>query len=991
MHPPGFFAGAAPGFPHGPPPAGFPAPGAFGPMPPPFGPGPPGFHRPPPGFPPGTGPLPGPPPHGRPRAPTPAAGGGAGVSKSAAAAAKAAPAASPVEPKAPRQAEPLVEEVPAKATASPTAEELAATPKAVAVEKMPDTDDEVVKAGCETEGEAGASGAAKCAELKAGLRALRKRLRSRGTALGAAVAKGTTSAAGAALAAGAVAKGAGVKHGPPVMHPPHMLPPPGMPPPFGPHMPPMMYPPPGPPPPGPPPLGPPPLPASKRSRRGKGRNSAREAPAPSPKAAGALPAKGATAIGAVAKGAAAAGAVAKGSPAATGSPVAAGSPVAGAAAKDSGKGVLRLVPPRMVDGRPYPGSVSMAERRKLLDDDEEMMGPAPCRFLVVVWPDRRLAFHMVRTRQIALTHFKEDFTGRVNMQTGYRLMMLVPQDERRGAADVYGYVIFRLEDSVVCVVQIAVADEHRGKGFGRQAVNWLIQYTENARCDSVVLGSPLESVEFYEECGFERATASTQVLQGKDLAPGCLPMEYRRGSKKGMGPKRRQLSREELITRVFDILDGDGDGALSKAELRRYAGWSGFGGTEVQWAEEWSRICSHSGASPDAGVDRALFSKLVNDRSEAGLFIDNDGLRDMLTQLQVQTPAHLRRKKMVFPSPGSIELSRKELVQAIFRLCDVDRDGLLCEQEMMTFAQQTGLGDTDAVQWKDEYALLCSDNGADPAKGISVQLLEKMLNDQGESGCYCDDGELRAIKAGLELEAKEQNMKATMLSPERAALVRELFRVFDTDHDGCLSEQEMRCLADQIGFKGDAVRWTEEYRQICSGRGNGAAPGAPDLARVESLVNDTGEGGWYCTEEELKRIVQTGPRPPVDSAPPRVVAPRLGLQPAGVKATGSTVGTSPARAELVKSVFSTLSSGAGSLGEAEMRRFAVFTGFEGSDEDWAEEFKLICAEGGGTTGLDLAHFGRLVDDAGDTGCHCGDGELQEILAELQKKAGIAPG
>lgn len=140
----------------------------------------------------------------------------------------------------------------------------------------------------------------------------------------------------------------------------------------------------------------------------------------------------------------------------------------------------------------------MAERRKLLDDEDDGL-PHPCRMLVVVWPDRRLAFHMVRTRQIALRHFKEDYTHRINMQSGFRLMMLVPPDDRRLQPDVYGYIVFRLEGNSVLVVQIAVADEHRGKGFGRQAMEWMINYAENARCQSIMLSSTLESIEFYED------------------------------------------------------------------------------------------------------------------------------------------------------------------------------------------------------------------------------------------------------------------------------------------------------------------------------------------------------------------------------------------------------------------------------------------------------------------------------------------------------------
>jgi len=664
-----------------------------------------------------------------------------------------------------------------------------------------------------------------------------------------------------------------------------------------------------------------------------------------------------------------------------------------------------------------PRMAATVERRKLLDDDEEGP-PQACRFLVVVWPDRRLAYHMVRTRQMALLHFKEDYTAKVNMQSGYRLMMLVPPDGRGVKPDVYGFIIFRLEDQVVSVVQIAIADEHRGKGFGRQAVDWLIHYAENQRCESVVLGSALESVEFYEECGFERATAATALPGGKELATGVLPMEYRRGTRKAMAAKRRELSRDELLARVFDILDADCDGRLNRVELRRYAGWSGFSGGEEQWAEEYARICADSGAKPDVGIDAALFTKLINDRSEAGMFIDNDGLRDMLTQLQVQTPAHLRRKTYK-TTPEVVETSRKDLVQAVFKLCDVDRDGLLSAPEMRTFALQTGAEEMDEAHWKDEYNLLCSDNGADPAKGISVQLLEKMVSDKGDNGCYCDDDELKAIRGALELEVKERAMKASMRSTERIGLVQQIFHVLDADRDGRLSEPELRAFADHLGFKGNAAEWAEEYQAACGGTSGGAGsqPAAVDLGRFEGLVNDNTESGWFCTEDELRRILADlasgppRPRPaPEQRQQPQEQASRAEPSAASSTASGaagapsSAASAEPAtssaggasRKELIRIVFDALQrcnggSPGSPLGEAQMRRFAVFTGFDGTEEEWSEEFRFICSEGGnGCSSIDFDLFAKLVDDEGDGGCYCEDSEMRTIIAELSKESGGSP-
>lgn len=640
---------------------------------------------------------------------------------------------------------------------------------------------------------------------------------------------------------------------------------------------------------------------------------------------------------------------------------------------------------------------------------------------------------MVRVKQMALLHFKEDYSGRINMQTGYRLMMLcTPEGTKQ---DVYGFIVFRLDETVVTVIQIAVADEHRGKGIGRQAVDWIIQYAENARCDSVVLGSHLESVEFYEESGFERATETS----GKEFPLGTLPMEYRRGTRKaGVRAKRRQLSREELLAKVWFILDADCDGYLGKSELRRFAGWSGFGGNDEQWEDEFVRICGHHKISTTTGPDKAVFTKLINDRSENGMFLDNDGLRDMLTHLQIQSPAYLRRRQQEGGGgqPAMVQIPRKEMVQAIFKLCDLDKNGLLNEQEMMQFAIQTGLGETDEAGWKDEFSLLCMDNGADPAQGISVQLLEKMVSDQGESGCYCTDDELRSIKAGLEIEARQRAMLAAVNNPERAALVREAFTAMDQDRDGRLSEQEMWTLASELGFKGDAAQWAEEYKQMCIG---GAI--APDLSRLERLVNDVTDAGWYCTDDDLRKLIaeprRTPPTPAMPGSSPAAPPPAAassGLSnvetvtktgavakttssgavaksakkaaavavPPPVKAQApnpNPVSVSESRAELVNAVFTALrrSTGAGNdsagpIGVKEMKRFAVFTGFDGSDQEWAEEFKLICQEAGSSTNsLTLYQFQKLVDDEGDGGSFCANDELKNCLRELETEGGVADG
>jgi len=91
------------------------------------------------------------------------------------------------------------------------------------------------------------------------------------------------------------------------------------------------------------------------------------------------------------------------------------------------------------------------------------------------------------------------------------------------------------------------------------------------------------------------------------------------------------------------------------------------------------------------------------------------------------------------------------------------------------------------------------------------------------------------------------------------------------------------------------------------------------------------------------------------------------------------------RADLIGEIFSALAGRqCGTLGSAEMRRFATLTGFEGSDAQWREEFQLLCEEKrcNPSRGIDQSSFLALVNDESDAGCYCNDGELQEIHRRL---------
>jgi len=81
-----------------------------------------------------------------------------------------------------------------------------------------------------------------------------------------------------------------------------------------------------------------------------------------------------------------------------------------------------------------------------------------------------------------------------------------------------------------------------------------------------------------------------------------------------------------------------------------------------------------------------------------------------------------------------------------------------------------------------------------------------------------------------------------------------LFANVDANGDGKLHKEEMRSLADLVGFEGSDEEWTEEYEKLCSEHGVVPAHGIPEHI-VMQLLEDRSESGCYCTTEELHALL----------------------------------------------------------------------------------------------------------------------------------------
>eukprot|EP00439_Symbiodinium_sp_Y106_P026007 s713_g3.t1 len=145
-----------------------------------------------------------------------------------------------------------------------------------------------------------------------------------------------------------------------------------------------------------------------------------------------------------------------------------------------------------------------------------------------------------------------------------------------------------------------------------------------------------------------------------------------------------------------------------------------------------------------------------------------------------------------------------------------------------------------------------------------------------------------------------------------------------------------------------------------------------NLAAFSRLVDDKGDQGAYCSDDELRDMLQVGPPQP-QPAPVQVPA----RPPPGLEA--------PDRRQLKESVFSMFDLDRdGCLGREELWGFARSSpNFDCDEEDWGEVFAELCDDYACDPGEGLSKeaFLTLVDDESEQGCYCTENELQAMLRQ----------
>ncbi|CAK9016115.1 unnamed protein product [Durusdinium trenchii] len=492
-------------------------------------------------------------------------------------------------------------------------------------------------------------------------------------------------------------------------------------------------------------------------------------------------------------------------------------------------------------------------------------------------------------------------------------------------------------------------------------------------------------------------------------------------------PARDTDERTQLIQKVFAALNRSHTGHLNADEMRPFANQTGFEGSDAEWRGEFDSLRHECGSGP--GISLHHFQRLVNDDSDAGCYCLDDELRTLLQSVQrASTSTSAPPPPMPPPKPGNGKADgltkgpnlepkraapqpeprnrgppaapaaadgRTRLIEEVFTALNRSRTGNLNADEMRPFANQTGFQGSDA-EWQTEFDLLRKECGS--GSGISLHHFRHLVNDDSDAGCYCSDGELRTVLQSMQRASTSQAPQsqvprrgpdygapngdqgivdrqaaakaAKAINDERTQLIQEIFTALNRSRSGHLNADEMRPFGDQTGFEGTDAEWRQEFdllRKEC-----GSGPGI-SLFHFQRLANDSSDDGCYCSDEELRRLLQSlqGGSTSASMPPePRNWAP-------------AAKGNADERVQLIEQVFNTLNrSCTGYLNASEMRPFANRTGFDGTDAEWRQEFELLQKECGSDTGISLHHFHRLANDSSDDGCYCSDQDLRGLLQSM---------
>eukprot|EP00434_Breviolum_minutum_P022840 symbB.v1.2.020152.t1/scaffold1642.1/size107908/11 len=189
---------------------------------------------------------------------------------------------------------------------------------------------------------------------------------------------------------------------------------------------------------------------------------------------------------------------------------------------------------------------------------------------------------------------------------------------------------------------------------------------------------------------------------------------------------------------------------------------------------------------------------------------------------------------------------------------------------------------------------------------------------------------------------------------DRPELIDAVFRLLDVKRENALHSSEVQEFAMFTGFDGNDEEWREQYQELCSDFGWEAASGI-SREQFEDLIGDEKE----TTDEELRQILASHSRharsqslQSKDSRRSSRSSKRWSRQSSVVQLQEDEIAGFD-RPELIDAVFRMLDvKKENVLRSSEVQEFAMFTGFDGNDEEWQEQYQVfglnsfICGDSG---------------------------------------------
>eukprot|EP00931_Biecheleriopsis_adriatica_P060565 TRINITY_DN36389_c0_g1_i1.p1 TRINITY_DN36389_c0_g1~~TRINITY_DN36389_c0_g1_i1.p1 ORF type:complete len:1551 (+),score=442.46 TRINITY_DN36389_c0_g1_i1:72-4655(+) len=454
-----------------------------------------------------------------------------------------------------------------------------------------------------------------------------------------------------------------------------------------------------------------------------------------------------------------------------------------------------------------------------------------------------------------------------------------------------------------------------------------------------------------------------------------------------------KMGRSQILASMFSVLDSSKSGVVSSSEMLRYAKLAGFDGDDEDWEQEWKDMCEENGWDAD-GATREEFETLLADEPD-------DHLKEILLNLQPNSKEERRpslhsnasrtsRKSWLHKAPvtqGELaKMSRTQLLEAIFKSLDVNKDETLSESELLRYAQSAGF-EGDQEDFKAEFGEMAEEHGWEAAKGVTREQFEELLEEEDEEhlkemllNLSSKDSRRPSLHSSTSRKSwllrKGSVSLAEIAKMDRTQLLEALFKSLDLDKDGMLTAPEMFRYARQSGFEGDEAEWEEEFKGMAQDFGWDARGASRE--QFFNLLADDSDGEL---KELLTDIQPDGRRRSSASNASRKSWSRPSSSKKGIAGVADIADMS--RSELIAKVFAALDSGGEEvLGSSGLRRFAELSGFDGDEDEWKEQFDDICEEHGWKQGdgIDMGKFEIFIGDSATTS----DEELRDILHGLSK-------